>query len=282
MDQELLFQYIFYYFILTNHSPIMIKAIFFDIDGTLLSFKTHTVSQSTIDAVNKVKQKGIKVILATGRLLKQVQNLGNIEFDGFITVNGSYSITTEGEVIGKRLIPRKELESLISYQENVIKFPFTFMVQEGSFINYVDSTVKGISDLVKVPLPPVRDLRTMIDEEVFQINLYVDKLTEQKIMREALVSCESSRWHPTFADVNIKGTNKTVGIDAFLRYYKIDKSETMAFGDGGNDIEMLKHVGVGIAMGNAGDDVKAAADYVTDGVDDNGIENALNYFRILD
>lgn len=259
----------------------MIKAIFFDIDGTLLSFKTHSVPHSTIDAINVVKQQGIKVILATGRLLKQLKNLGGIEFDGFITVNGSYCITTEGQVIGKRLIPRQELESLLSYQENVMQFPFAFMAQEGSYVNYVNDTVRLISDLVKVAVPPVKDLHTMVEEEILQINLYVDKPTETRIMREALVSCESSRWHPTFANVNVKGTNKSVGIDEFLSYYNIDKSETMAFGDGGNDIEMLKHVGVGIAMGNAGDEVKAVADYITDSVDDDGVANALRYFGLI-
>lgn len=260
----------------------MIKAIFFDIDGTLLSFNTHKVPQSAVDAINAVKQKGIKVILATGRLLNQVENLGGIEFNGFITVNGSYCLTTQGEVIGKRFISRKELESLIAYHENVIRFPFVFMVQEGSFINYVDDTVKELSDLVKLPVPLARDLSTMLDEEVFQINLFVDRPTEEKIMREALVNCESSRWHPNFADVNVRGTNKTVGIDEFLRYYGIQKSETMAFGDGGNDIEMLKHVGIGIAMGNAGDDVKAVADYITDSVDDDGVANALRHFGLIE
>lgn len=261
----------------------MIKAIFFDIDGTLLSFKTHAVPQSTIDAINEVKQKGIKVILATGRLLKQVKNLGNLEFDGFITVNGSYCVTNEGQVIGKRLIPRHELESLLAYQENVIQFPIAFMTQEGSYLNYVDDErVKLISDLVKVAIPPVKDLKTMINDEVLQLNLYVDKPTEDKIMQEALISCEASRWHPLFADVNVKGVNKSVGINEFLQYYNIEKSETMAFGDGGNDIQMLEYVNVGIAMGNAGDDVKAVADYITDSVDDNGVANALRHFGLIE
>lgn len=259
----------------------MIKAIFFDIDGTLLSFKTHTVPQSAIDAIKTLKERGIKVIIATGRLLKQIKNLENLEFDGFITANGSYSVTTEGQVIGKKLIPRRELESLLSYQESVIRFPFAFMVQEGSFVNHVDERVKLISDLVEVKVPPVKDLRTLIDQEVFQINLYVDKSLEEKIMQEALISCEASRWHPTFADVNVKGTNKSTGIDAFIKYYNLDISETMAFGDGGNDIGMLKHVEIGVAMGNAGEDVKAVADYTTDSVEDDGIANALRHFGLI-
>lgn len=56
----------------------------------------------------------------------------------------------------------------------------------------------------------------------------------------------------------------------------------MTFGDGGNDINMLEHAGIGVAMGNASDRVKAAADYITSSVDDDGIINALKHFNILD
>lgn len=259
----------------------MIKAIFFDIDGTLLSFKTHAVPQSTIDAINAVRAQGIKVFLATGRLKKQVQDLGGLEFDGFITVNGAYCVITDNEVIFKRLIPKEELNSLIAYQENVTQFSYAFMVQEGSFVNDVNDAVTNIARLVEVPVPPVRNLREMVEDEVLQVNLYVDKELEERIMEEAFVSCSASRWHPTFADVNIKGIDKSTGIDKFLEYYDIDKSETMAFGDGGNDIEMLKHVGIGVAMGNAGDNVKAVADYITDSVDEDGVANALRHFGLI-
>lgn len=55
----------------------------------------------------------------------------------------------------------------------------------------------------------------------------------------------------------------------------------MAFGDGGNDVLMLKHVGIGVAMGNAEDEVKRAADYVTDSVDEDGVEKALRHFGVI-
>ena len=60
------------------------------------------------------------------------------------------------------------------------------------------------------------------------------------------------RWHPLFADIIARGNSKSHGIDQMLAYYGIDLKDTMAFGDGGNDIPMLKHVGMGIAMGNSG------------------------------
>ena len=62
----------------------------------------------------------------------------------------------------------------------------------------------------------------------------------------------------------------------------MDRSEIMAFGDGENDMDMLRFAGIGVAMGNASDMVKAAADYVTDTVDENGIEDALRHFGLID
>ena len=81
-----------------------------------------------------------------------------------------------------------------------------------------------------------------------------------------------------------KGTVPKPGtfIRRFMRQHGIAQSEIMAFGDGENDIQMLKFASVGIAMGNADDEVKAAADYVTDSVDENGIEKALRHFHLID
>ena len=69
--------------------------------------------------------------------------------------------------------------------------------------------------------------------------------------------------------------------DAVIAHFGIKLEETMAFGDGGNDIDMLKHAGIGVAMGNAGDNVKEIADYITTSVDDDGITNALKHFNVI-
>jgi hydroxymethylpyrimidine pyrophosphatase-like HAD family hydrolase len=78
-----------------------------------------------------------------------------------------------------------------------------------------------------------------------------------------------------------KGNTKQKGIDEIIRHFGFLREETMAFGDGGNDISMLRHAATGVAMGQACDEVKRFADYVTDSVDDNGIRNAMKYFRII-
>ena len=71
------------------------------------------------------------------------------------------------------------------------------------------------------------------------------------------------------------------GIQEYLDRLGISVRETMAFGDGHNDIEMLRFAGIGVAMGNASDEVKGAADYVTDSVDEDGIALALQHFGLI-
>ena len=100
-------------------------------------------------------------------------------------------------------------------------------------------------------------------------------------MENILKNSKSSRWHFSFADVNPKNSGKDIGIDKIIEYYGIDLSETMAFGDGGNDIGMIKHAAIGVAMGNANDEVKTVADYITDDVDNDGVYKALKHFNLL-
>ena len=90
-----------------------------------------------------------------------------------------------------------------------------------------------------------------------------------------------SRWHPLFADVNLAGISKATGISAFADYYGIEMAEIMACGDGGNDIPMLKAAGIGVAMGNASEAVKASADFITDTVENDGLCKALKNFGII-
>jgi Cof subfamily protein (haloacid dehalogenase superfamily) len=259
----------------------MVQAVFFDIDGTLVSFHTHTVPQSAIDAIAALKRRGVKVFIATGRALNQVNNLGGLEFDGYITMNGAYCVNARHEVIHKSVIPMEDIEALIRYHEEKERFAVAFMTAGEMTVNYVDGKVIALSGLVDLPVPPVRNLREAARNEVLQMDIYIDREKEREIMRTVLVHCQASRWNPVFADVNLRGCSKRSGIDLVLEYYGIQPDETMSFGDGGNDIPMLRHTAIGVAMGNASDEVKRTADYVTDTVDDNGIWNALTHFGVI-
>ncbi len=257
-----------------------IKAVFFDIDGTLVSFNTHLVPQSTKDAIKQLRESGIKAFVATGRMLAMTNVLNDIEFDGFVTYNGSYCIDEYGNEIFKNTVPKSELQALAEWLDRE-KVPVSFMCRDEMYVNYLAPVVKYMADLIHVPYPVEKPVREIIEEDVFQLCVYGDEPVLQKIVNEVLSDCEWSRWTTLFADVNIKGINKSVGIDAMLRHYGFELCNSMAFGDGGNDIAMLKHAGIGVAMGNSNDTVKAAADYVTDTVDNDGVIKALKHFGLV-
>ena len=96
-----------------------------------------------------------------------------------------------------------------------------------------------------------------------------------------LPSLVASRWCPIFADVTVRGVDKATGMAEFAAHFGFANGETMAFGDGGNDVAMLRAAGAGVAMGNACDEALAAADYVTASVDDDGIRRALEHFGVI-
>ena len=81
--------------------------------------------------------------------------------------------------------------------------------------------------------------------------------------------------------ITTKGCTKQQGIDEMIRHFGIRLDETMAFGDGGNDIPMIQHAAVGVAMGNALDGVKVVADHITDTVDNDGIAKALRHYGVI-
>lgn len=261
----------------------MIKAVFFDVDGTLVSFKTHQVPQSTLKAIKDLQAKGIKVFVATGRhpsILSEGNNVHEIEFDGFVTLNGQYCFTKEKEVIYENNICQEDIISLLEFmKEN--RFPCGFVEDRDTYINYIDDVVETLLKNVNVPLPPVEDVSRAKNGKVFQLNPYVNVEFEERLMK-VLPNCEATRWSPAFIDVIPAGGGKHVAIQKIMEYYGYKKDEIMAFGDGGNDKTMLMTAGVGVAMGNANEDVKEIADYVTTSVDEDGILNALRHFNIID
>ena len=91
----------------------------------------------------------------------------------------------------------------------------------------------------------------------------------------------STRWSPEFCDIIPRGVNKAEGIRRMLACFGLDISEAIAFGDGGNDREMLREAGIGVAMGGSAPVVCADADFVTLPADCGGIASALRHFGLI-
>ena len=251
----------------------MIKAIFFDIDGTLVSFKTHRIPASTIEAVKEVRRKGIKVFIATGRPMPFVNNLEGLEYDGIMSVNGAFAATSDGTIIYRNLVSKDDIDRIIEHRREH-PMPIVFASDKEVFSVDCEAAVQAVEEvftLLDLTFPAAKPIEEAKNMDVLQVIAFFPQAEEPYMMSEVLKGCDALRWHPAFADCIVKGTNKAVGIDKVCEYYGFDISETMAFGDGGNDIEMLQHAGIGVAMGNASDEVKQYADRVTASVDEDGV-----------
>lgn len=256
-----------------------IKAVFFDIDGTLVSFKTHSVPDSTWLAIARLRERGIKVFIATGRLMKHVSIVEDIEVDGYITVNGGYCITASGEVIYERYFPRNIVERVISLSEQY-GFNLNVMTHENMYVNSWGERVEKIASMIHIT-PVVADLREVAaSQPVVQMCPYIGVELEHEIMSQ-LPDCVGSRWIETFMDINLKDVDKSLGVEHVMQYYGFTMAQAMAFGDGGNDLPMVRDSAIGVAMGNACNELKAVANYVTSSVDDDGVEQALKYYGLI-
>lgn len=258
----------------------MIKAAFFDIDGTLVSFKTHRIPVSTIQALAGLRRKGIKVFVASGRHKLSMNNLGNETFDGYVTLNGGLCLVGN-RIIYKHHLPVSDMNTLIPYLETSKAFPCVFIQENTLSINYMDTNTQETFRLLNFPEPPICPLKAIEDKIFYQLLGFFRQEEEQQVM-SLLPNCRATRWNPLFTDIIPTETSKRVGISKILEYFGIAPEEIIAFGDGGNDIEMLRYAGIGVAMGNVADEVKQIADYVTTGVDNNGIAQALQHFNLIE
>src|SRR5690606_18677162 len=219
-------------------------------------------------------------IVSTGRSINSIDHVRYLNFDGYITFNGGYCVTNEGKILLKKAMDPKDIQSILDYA-NQQPLSFSFMSEKEITIHDVTPEIAGMYAHLNLPVPKLVDINNVELDSILQANIFLGPEDEEEFMRNVMPNSVASRWTPLFADVNPAGQSKRVGIDIFCDYFGVGIHETMAFGDGGNDITMLQHVQVGIAMGNANAEVKEIADFITDDVDSDGIWNALKRFEVI-
>lgn len=256
----------------------MIKAIFFDVDGTLLSHETKKVPQSTKEALKQLKKQNIKTFMATGRHNLELDDLPmeDLMFDGYVLLNGQINMDHDGNLISQQTISPKDTNTLVrKFKEK--ETALVFIENDQLYINVINETVKIAQAAISSPNPEVKEYS---GKPICQCCLYATAKEAKELIKE-LPDCKINQWNPYGYDIISKEGGKTAGIESILKHYGIKKEEIMAFGDGENDIEMLQYAKIGVAMGNAEEEVKEAADYITDYIDEDGIYKALQHYQIL-
>lgn len=247
-----------------------------------MSFNTHEIPQSTVNALEQAKRNGVGVYISTGRPVKLINNLHAIEhlIDGYITTNGAYSFIGD-KVVSCVDIPLEDARTLIRLADEM-NFATMVVGAKDLTVYHPDEMVdKVFRQLLNVnDLGEDISLDTVLSQPILQLTPIIDEQQEKLVMPQ-LPHCIAARWYPAFADVTARGADKGKALQRMAEHLGMDISETMAFGDGGNDKSIICAAGIGVAMGNAIDDVKALASYVTDHVDNDGVSKALRHFGII-
>lgn len=254
------------------------KIVFFDIDGTLLN-TDHTIPATTREAVRQLKQNGVRVAIATGRspyhLLPIAEELG---IDTFVGFNGSY-VMSEGSLIHHTPLATATLSRLEGLAHGN-GHPMVFLSADTCYANTADHPhVQESFAYLQLPVPEYRH-RYWEEQPIYQAFLYCSEQEEQHyadIFREV----SYVRWHPRVLDILPPNGSKARGIEAVLRHFGLQPSDAVAFGDGLNDKEMLAYVGMGVAMGNAHEQLKPFAKMITRHVNDDGIHYGLTQLRLI-
>lgn len=255
----------------------MIKAVFFDIDGTLLSHASGGIPESARRALALLGERGVLRFLATGRHILEIHRLlPDLSFDGYVTLNGQICLDSREHILFDAPFPPADARQAVSIFRRR-EAPAMLVQRDRMYINFVDGAVRQAQRAISSPIPPAG---TYQEGAIYQLIVYGGGAEAGAVLRQ-LPGCKMSRWNDHAVDILPRSGGKVLGIGQFLRRLSLDWGEIMAFGDGENDVDMLRRAGVGVAMGNAEAAVKAAADYVTADVDQDGIYRALEHYGLL-
>lgn len=258
----------------------MTKYLFFDIDGTLVSFKTHTIPQSAVDALTEAKARGLKIYISTGRPLLFINNLGQIEhlIDGYITTTGALCVVGNDK-FNCHKISDTSVRRILDGANKFHKAAVVVGTDHIGVVNASDELTEQFTKGLNLHFE-FHDIDDVLREPILQISPFFSDDEEKEVMY-GINDCVCSRWHPAFTDITDISADKGKGLLAMAEHEHMEIGQTMAFGDGGNDITIIRQAGIGVAMGNAVERVREVADYVTSSVDDDGVRNALLHFGII-
>jgi Cof subfamily protein (haloacid dehalogenase superfamily) len=264
----------------------MIRVLVFDIDDTLIARGTTRIPGSAVSAIRQCHDQGMKIIVATGRgyYLMHQDVRQRVPADFLITVNGACINAADGTVLKSYPLAQTDTEALIELgnrRDYVFGFKFDDSLQAyrhyETFAGWYASPAipaSGITDGTGQDYHlthglPLGGFFFSPDNEVYGM---ADQFPGLKF-----VECTPGKSCECFS----RAVNKGKSIRWVLQRMGCQPEECMAFGDSENDVEMIAMAGIGVAMGNGQPSAKAAADYVTTALEDDGIANALKHYRLI-
>ena len=270
------------------------KIIFLDIDGTLMDFQGG-MPESARRAVILARKAGHKLVLCTGRTKSEIfPELIDMKFDGIIGAAGAY-VECNGEVVYRHVMDHEQLVHMIDYfNENQIIYCLQtgegVVMTEKNRIGFRDHFLsKGLdeSTIWKVLCANIiheEDSHNRVNvEKAAYYRALIPAEEIQKVLGDYFKVEGASYGTDTLnnGEITCTGETKATGIERYINHIGGDLKNTIGFGDGLNDVDMLSKTATAVAMGNAKPPTKAIADYITDSVNQNGLWNAFVHFGLI-
>jgi hypothetical protein len=266
----------------------MYKAVFLDMDGTLLK-SDHSISEATKEKIRQLIAKGIPVILVSARPLNAIlptfRAIGIPDHYPLVSLNGSYIVEQGQPVLDVRI----DLDMTTAVSEKVRPFKATiaYYVQREWFSEVKDKWTDYEQRIMDIPIEaaPLPELVSGWARRGVAPNkmMVMSEAANIQQIQQHLRSVYNGRLNiypskPTYLEVMDPRGSKSNAVRWLIQRMNIDRSEVIAMGDNFNDREMIEFAGMGVAMGNAPDEIKSAADYVTDTNNNDGVRLALEKF----
>lgn len=263
------------------------KAVFLDIDGTMVD-ANGKIPSSTKEAIRSAKANGHKMVVCSGRSRFQIHDgLLDLGFSGIVGAAGAFVIE-DGEEIYHAYIDEEHRRSSYEYLE---KHGFLFCYQaddgivinqrscEGMVVHYENMGMSkermerliGRMHLTKEPWKNEKNEKIIYYGAPFP----VEKVHADLEPYFDAVAISLDGMDEFAGEIGINGINKSTGMEIYLNHVGIRREDCIAVGDGPNDLQMMEYAGIGVAMGNAREDVKVRADMVTDAIGEDGLYKAF-------
>lgn len=265
----------------------MKKIIYFDIDGTLIDVqRDFRVSDKTRDSITKIQEKGNLVVVNTGRSLACIpQEILNLNFDGIIAGCGTY-VEIKGKVIHNNLLDEEVISLII---ETFSREKTDLLLEGPEYIYTLDTVFDPVVARNALDLFDAHGINRSLDDHPVRINkisyLIKDKESDQAIINSLKHKIDFIVYPHEVREGLPVGSSKKSGMIVLEQWLQQEEmvtiDSTYAFGDSKNDVDMLSHATVGIAMGNSDPDILRHTDFATLDVVDEGIEHALLHFQLI-